>query len=584
MTHHLAGLKIKNYRSCKDIEIELSNFTPIVGYNNAGKSNILSSIEWLLKDRLLSQSDYNDITQEISVEGNIAGITQSILDCLSTTHRARITPYIDNEKITIQRIQPVGATKKADTILKVLNPTTTIFDSNPTGIDNAISALFPEPIRIGAMENAADDATKAKATSTIGKILSNICDNLVQQHTTEVSNHINAINDLISHNGNSRISQIGIIDSSINTKIHNLFPGINLKLHFETPQVSDLLRAGTIKVSESPNLTSTDFTTYGHGTQRAIQMALIQHLADITCNTTTGSTTLLLIDEPELYLHPSAIEYVRVALERLASTNYQIIFTTHSAQIINSDTAPNTILIRKNQTNGTYCKSRLKDAISQNITNAQHQAEHLFSLTQSSKVLFADMVILAEGKTEQSLLPFLYEEVQGYTLQSKNKALISTNSVDNISNTMKILDAMSLPAKAIVDLDFAFRGAILNGYINANDADISALKVILNQMAANGLCTLDSDGLPKKSAICSAAAAFAIMATQQNASTHIDALHQKLLPHNIWIWKGGAIEVPLGLTGKKPQHWAAYKSRVKTLTFNQSCPDPSAIIDLAQWL
>ncbi|MEX9938549.1 TOPRIM nucleotidyl transferase/hydrolase domain-containing protein, partial [Providencia rettgeri] len=183
-----------------------------------------------------------------------------------------------------------------------------------------------------------------------------------------------------------------------------------------------------------------------------------------------------------------------------------------SAQMINAETAPNTILIRKNQIQGTYCKSRLKDAVTLHISNAQHQAEHLFSLTQSAKVLFADNVILAEGKTEQSLLPFLYEEINGFTLSSKNKALISTNSVDNISNTMKILNAMALPAKAIVDLDFAFRGAIINGYIAANDSDILALKGILNQMSINNLCALETNGLPKNSQICSAAEAFALMA------------------------------------------------------------------------
>ncbi|MEX9822908.1 ATP-dependent nuclease [Raoultella planticola] len=584
MPHQLTSLKINNFRSCKNIDVELSNFTPIVGYNNAGKSNILSSIEWLLKDRLLLPSDYNDITKEIIVEGKITGVTQPILDSLSDTHKTKITPYVINGDITIQRIQPVGATKKSETILKIYNPGTSVYDSNPTGIDNAISALFPEPIRIGAMENAADDATKAKNTSTIGKILSSICDNLIQQHTQSVSQHILAINDLISHNGANRINELSVIDSAINTKIHNLFPGINLKLHFETPIISDLLRAGTIKVSESPYNSSTDFTTYGHGTQRAIQMALIQHLADITNNTNIGSTTLLLIDEPELYLHPSAIEYVRIALEKLSITNFQIIFTTHSAQMINAETAPNTILIRKNQIQGTYCKSRLKDAVTLHISNAQHQAEHLFSLTQSAKVLFADNVILAEGKTEQSLLPFLYEEINGFTLSSKNKALISTNSVDNISNTMKILNAMALPAKAIVDLDFAFRGAIINGYIAANDSDILALKGILNQMSINNLCALETNGLPKNSQICSAAEAFALMATQPNASSYIDSLHNKLLQHNIWIWKSGAIEAPLGLSGKKPQHWAAYKTRVRNVTFAQSCPDPTTIIALTNWI
>lgn len=584
MPHKITNLKILNFRSCKNIEIELSDFTPIVGYNNAGKSNVLSAIEWLLKDRLLQTSDYNDITQEIVIEGKIVGVTQAILNNLQQNHRTKITPYVQNEEIFIKRIQPVGATSKTDTIFKIFNPTSIIYDSNPTGIDNAIKALFPEPIRIGAMENAADDAAKAKNTSTIGKILSHLCNTIAQQHTVTVTQHIDAINSLISHDGNSRINEFGNIDSAINIKIHSLFPGINLKLHFETPVLTDLLRSGTIKVSESPNLPSTDFTTYGHGAQRAIQMALIQHLADITSNISSGSTTLLLIDEPELYLHPSAIEHVRIALEKLSTTRYQIICTTHSAQMINSESAPKAVLIRKNVQNGTYCQARLKDAVEQIINNAQHQAEHLFSLTQSTKILFADMVILAEGKTEKSLLPFLFEEINGYTLTSKNKALISTDSVDNIANTMKILNAMALPNKAIVDLDFGFRGAISNGYINANDADITALKAILAQMSTQGLCSLDADGLPKKSRVISAAGAFALMANQPGAQVYIDSLHQKLLQHNIWIWKGGAIEEPLGLTGKKPHHWAAYKTSVKNNTFTNSCPDPATITNLVQWL
>ena len=57
-----------------------------------------------------------------------------------------------------------------DTELTVMNPDTGDWEPNPTGIDNAISALFPDPIRIGAMENAEEDASKAKTTTTIGKL------------------------------------------------------------------------------------------------------------------------------------------------------------------------------------------------------------------------------------------------------------------------------------------------------------------------------------------------------------------------------------------------------------------------------
>lgn len=139
-------------------------------------------------------------------------------------------------------------------------------------------------------------------------------------------------------------------------------------------------------------------------------MALIRHLADITTNENIGTTTLLLIDEPELYLHPFAIEQIRESLNILSQHGYQIIFSTHSSQMITSDLAKDTILIRKNNQLGTHCRLTISEAVNQVIVQRPAQATHLFSLTQSSKILFANNVVLTEGKTETTLLPFIFKK------------------------------------------------------------------------------------------------------------------------------------------------------------------------------
>lgn len=51
--HHLTGIKIRNFRSCATVDLALGDCTPIVGYNNAGKSNIMAAIEWLVAPRAL---------------------------------------------------------------------------------------------------------------------------------------------------------------------------------------------------------------------------------------------------------------------------------------------------------------------------------------------------------------------------------------------------------------------------------------------------------------------------------------------------------------------------------------------------
>jgi len=43
--HHLTDISIRNFRSCQKVDLALSYCTPIVGYNNAGKSNIMAAIE-----------------------------------------------------------------------------------------------------------------------------------------------------------------------------------------------------------------------------------------------------------------------------------------------------------------------------------------------------------------------------------------------------------------------------------------------------------------------------------------------------------------------------------------------------------
>ena len=52
--HKISEVIIRNFKSCRDTTLLLSEFTPLVGYNNAGKSNCLSAIQWLIRRASLS--------------------------------------------------------------------------------------------------------------------------------------------------------------------------------------------------------------------------------------------------------------------------------------------------------------------------------------------------------------------------------------------------------------------------------------------------------------------------------------------------------------------------------------------------
>ncbi|HEL2965424.1 TPA: AAA family ATPase [Stenotrophomonas maltophilia] len=581
MAVHISDLEVLNFRSCISTSLQLTSFTPLVGLNNCGKSNCLTALQWLVRKAKLGLEDFHDPGQPVQVTGTLVGITDADLDVLEGKHRKKIEPHIQDGILRIRRVQEVPG---GEVTLTVLDPATNQWDPNPAGIDNAITALFPDPIRIGAMENAEEDASKAKTTTTIGKLLASMLAAIQEQHEQTLTPHLAAILGMISAEGDDRFDELGRIDASINGKISDLFPGISIKLDFPVPAFNDLIKAGTVKVYEGGGQ-GRSFGSYGHGAQRAIQMAMVRHLADLKRGAAAaGGATLLLVDEPELFMHPFAVEQVREALRALSELGYQVVFSTHSAQMILAKDAKNALLMTKKHPHGTKARPRLLSVIEQLVENPTHQMHQIFSLTNSSQVLFADKVVLAEGKTELRLLPCLFQAIAGKTLGQSSLAIVPMSGVADTKKSIEVLAALGLPACAIVDLDYAFRHAQAHGFLADDDPDIAACREILARLAQNDAITLDASGLPKKDARGPASRAFEVLAGEADASAHIDSLVTKLRGQSIWLWSLGAIEPHVGL-GQKTEHaWLTCQIDIETKGVDATCADAVGIRAMVDWL
>lgn len=584
MSVQVGRVIVNNFKSCVLTDISLSKYTALIGYNNSGKSNIISAIHWLLRKSVLDSSSFKDPAQPIEVEGHIDGISAAILGLMPQQQRQQIQQYVVNEKLVIKRTQTRPDVKVADIKLSVWSEQTYSWVPNPTGIDNAIGVLLPEPIRIGAMEDAAEDSSKAKTSTTIGKLLAEFIEPVRTAHEAELDLHLDEVERRISADGDARLTELDIIDASLSSKINDLFPGLSIKLHFPVPELVDLIKSGTVKVYEDAG-PSRMFSSYGHGAQRSIQMALIRHLAEVRrAAAVQHGTTLLLIDEPELYLHPFAVEHIREALKSLSNNGYQVILSTHSAQMVTAKDAENALLIRKSTALGTHSRRRLRDAIQNVVPNATHQTEQLFTLGNSSQVLFADKVILTEGKTELRLLPCIFHKELGRTLGQNRVALIAQSGVCDTKKSMEILIAMDIPSKAIVDLDYALNGGISHGFVAASDQNVAAIKAIFTRLETAGQITLNTNtGLPQNG-IVTAATAFALMAAEPDALQPIEALHIHLKAQNIWLWKKGTIENHLGLTAKNETAWAGFQTDYETLGLQAMCPEHQTISEMIAWV
>ena len=76
----LSEITISNLRSIQRQTFPLSGITALIGYNNAGKTNILMGIRWLLSKFSLDISFFDDPNQPVEVD-RISFIEASFLVC-----------------------------------------------------------------------------------------------------------------------------------------------------------------------------------------------------------------------------------------------------------------------------------------------------------------------------------------------------------------------------------------------------------------------------------------------------------------------------------------------------------------------
>ena len=577
----LSRITISNLRSIQRETFPLSDFTALIGYNNAGKTNILMGIRWLLANFSLDISYFDDPNHPVEAEGLFEGITEQVLNRLGEEKAAEVEPFLSGTTLRVKKVQripgelpgniefwafcPPNGKRKGKDWVRVNDKFTAAFNR-----------MFPESIAIWDFEG----------NQAYTKLMHEIFKPLERRFGGELSQVIEQFTELLSPGSDCQAEEIKAFDKEVNSALRPLFPSVRVELDIPVPTLETFLKSATIKVVDEDDGFERDISRMGAGSQRAIQMALIRYLAEIKKhhNNHYLSRKLLLIDSPELFLHPQAVELVRVALKNLSNEGYQVVFATHSAQMVTSEDVSTSLLIRKNRERGTFMRKRMEDAVRQVVKDAPSQLQMLFSLSNSNELLFADYVLLTEGKTEWRVLPALFERITGQSFALIKCALVRQGGVSNTRKSMQVLSAMDIPVRAIVDLDYAFTTATRDGFLSANDPDITECRNLFRELACHNHLRL-VNGLPvNKHSNISASTAYAMMASMPEAERPIRNIHNKLCEQGIWVWTRGAIEEHLGLNGKNGMVWRNFIERSKSKNFVQTLPDYDGIEALCQWI
>lgn len=588
--HGLSKIHIQNFRACEDVTLPLSDFTPLVGQNNTGKSTILEAIKAVLCLKPFSRSDFTNPNLPIILAACIDGISPEILALVPVDRqRAAIERFCVQGRLWIR----VTATGTARPVREVWTPEGADHDAVPetwqacpTGLPEAFNALLPEALHIAAMDDVGEDLGKAKAGSTIKGLLDEVMEPILAQHL-EVAAAIESLRGVLAKTGANRSPLLHDFDRRATSALGEFFPGLDLDIDVPVIEAKELFKAGDLHVTDRAGGDRRRFDEVGSGAQRSIQMALVRLLADMRHgDQPRAARRMLLIDEPELYLHPQGVRILREALRSLSNVGFQIVFSTHSPIMLSRENAPDTVIVRRNARGRSETRRPLRSAVAQAIADAEAQAQTLFELGNIADIYFSEKVIVCEGKTDRRLLPLAYEKLFGRSHELDRICFVSLSGCGNILKGMSVLNAMGVSCGAIADLDFAFTHARKGPHriFERDGADMADVRRIFQRLVADGEAHVDGGGLPTGNPNIRAEQSWKAFADDAEGAGVAEACHHAAAVRSVWIWRQGCMEDVLGCDDKGEEAILAQESRLRAMDAARMDAEVPGLRSCLEWM
>lgn len=375
--------------------------------------------------------------------------------------------------------RPTNATRDAlREAVRQQRPDLVAFDApvwvpNPGGGGNWKSnanSILPRPILVRAVQEASDE-TNAKDASTYGKLVNLIVERSLAQRP-EMTRLQAALEDVLAlfrpdeANPNRQAQEVRDLQDRINRSLNEVVGGQAL-IRTEAPELRSMVLPSTsLVIRDTQAGIDTDVGHQGHGLQRTLVITLLQLLADAQAQAEPGAAPnpgraiILLIEEPELYLHPQMERLMRDVLHRLVSqAGTQVACCTHSPVFL--DIASNYRAIVR------MFKTLQGDAAAHQVTqdlfpgnDFQADRQRLNTVARFdptvNELFFAKRVVLME---EFSAIAAFERGAEVMGLFERHRRLrrevsfVDCNGKSNIPAFQRVLNAFNIPYRVLHDED-----------------------------------------------------------------------------------------------------------------------------------
>lgn len=430
----ISYIRIQNFKSIRDLEItELENALILVGKNNTGKTNVI--------DAILAATGYHTVrTEEFLDPQKSIDITLSIEfteeDLQSYQTRGMVSKHRDYEK-WLEEFRSLIPSFQDNTVTFTfhINPEHKVRYNDGFQKNNPyIREIFPKIYHIDQTRNL--DALQNDVFSFYDKesfemLKDNTCTFDPARKCNRCFQCIGVINkktpEELTLFETTRLLQYKLFRTNLNEfadKVNYYFhrngnpsQQIRYVLNFN---LDDLLHIDTQLINRERNDYVSSLSSMSEGIRSIYALSLLEAYIDeaqtLPC--------IILMEDPEIYLHPQLQKVASEILYRLSKKN-QVVFSTHSPNLIFNFSSKQIkeVLLDEEY----YTTVRPETDIDQILDDLGYTANDLMNVS---------FVFIVEGKQDSNRLPLLlqkyYSEIYDEDGKLKRITIIPVNSCTNI--------------------------------------------------------------------------------------------------------------------------------------------------------
>jgi predicted ATP-dependent endonuclease of OLD family len=508
-------VRIRNFRTLKDVTIPFDAVTTFIGPNGAGKSTVLRALDWFFngKPGSLTEKDcsFGATGEDIEVQATFSDISEKDREALGKYAPEGITTFTawkqrkpdgaeilsanskSYEPFNAIRGKASAAEKKAaynelrtsDASLGLptwsnvdaANQAMTAWEANhidqlaeaPEALQTnffgfnsggKMSGLF-DFVLVTADLRASEESVDGKS-SIIGKILERSIDRAAaDEEIAQIVQESRTKQQKVYEE--KFANQLGAMTTRLNEVVAAYSPGRTVTV---TPAEIELKAPRTtFAVAVLDGTTETAVERQGHGFQRTILISALQLLAQSGTASADG-VICLAVEEPELFQHPiqaQAFAKVLRSLAEDAGKRIQVTYATHSPYFLEARhfdqvrrltrSAEEAPVVTVHFATVADLKAKLNGVLS--ADTVERQLDHIV-VNQLSVALFAHRVFLVEGPTESSVFYGIGDKTSPGSLEAAGVSIVSAGGKTSIPLVHAILASIGIPAYALFDADGGF--------------------------------------------------------------------------------------------------------------------------------